>query len=179
MMELQGDLYAYSRLAGLKSLQGDPQGAIMDLIRAIQAGIAQGRPQESIAWAQWQLGNEYQALGKLTAAEAQYTAALATAPRYYRALAGLAQVRVVQERYQEAVALYQQAIDILPLPDYVAALGDIYRQRGQVEEAAKQYALVEYIGALTSINKILYNSWPGYCINAVAPRRHWHLYVKH
>jgi tetratricopeptide (TPR) repeat protein len=157
MLELQGDLYAYSRLAGLKSLQGDQQGAIADLTMAIQEGLEQGRPPESIAWAQWQLGNEHLALGNLAAAETQYTAALTTVPRYYRALAGLAQARVAQERYQEAIDLYQQAIGILPLPDYVAALGDIYLQLGQAAEATKQYALVEYIGALSALNQVLYN----------------------
>jgi tetratricopeptide (TPR) repeat protein len=157
MLELQGDLYAYSRLSGLKSLRGDPQGAIADLTRAIQEGLEQGRPPESIAWAQWQLGNEHMALGNLVAAETQYSAALTTTPQYYRALAALAQVRVAQKRYQEAIDLYQQAIGILPLPDYVAALGDVYVKLGRSEDAAKQYALVEYIGAINTLNQVLYN----------------------
>lgn len=157
MIRQRQDLYAYSRLSGLKSLQGDPLGAIADLQRAIQEGQEQGRPPESIAWAQWQLGSEYFALGNLSAAESQYHAALDTAPRYYRALAGLAQVRVAQRRSEEAIALYQQALAIIPLPDYAAALGDLYTHLGRSEDARKQYALVEYIGSLTSLNKILYN----------------------
>jgi len=157
MIQRRDDLYAYSRLSGLKSVQGDPQGAIADLQRAIQEGQTQGRPHESIAWAQWQLGNEYLALGQLSAAEGQYSAALETAPRYYRALASLAQVRAAQQRSDEAIGLYQQALAIIPMPDYAAALGDIYTQLGRLEEAQKQYALVEYIGYLTALNKVLYN----------------------
>jgi tetratricopeptide (TPR) repeat protein len=157
MGQLQTDLYAYARLAGLKSLQGDPHGAIADLERALEAGQEQNLPRESRAWAQWQLGNEYLARGNVSRAEAQYSAALATVPSYYRALAGLAQVRVAQQRYQEAIDFYQQAIAIVPLPDHVAALGDIYTKIDRPEEARRQYALVEYIGLLNTRHTILYN----------------------
>jgi tetratricopeptide (TPR) repeat protein len=157
MLQLQGDLYAYSRLSGLKSLQGDTHGAIADLERAIQLGQAQDRPPESIAWAMWQLGNEYFALGMLVEAEARYVDALNTFPDYYRAVAGLAQMRAAQQRYPEAVELYRKAIAVVPLPDYVTALGDVYAKMGRLEEAQQQYALVEYIGYLNTLNKVLYN----------------------
>jgi tetratricopeptide (TPR) repeat protein len=157
MMQLQGDLYAYSRLAGLKSLTGDTEGALGDLARAVHEGQMNGRPPESIAWVQWQLGSEHFALGQRQEAETQYRAALTSSPSYYRALAGLAQVRVAQQRYPEAIALYQQAIAIIPLPEYAGALGDVYRKVGRPEEATKQYALVEYIGRLNALNQVLYN----------------------
>jgi tetratricopeptide (TPR) repeat protein len=157
MIQLQGDLYAYSRLAGLKSLRGDTDGARGDLERAVHEGQVNRRPPESIAWVQWQLGSEHFALGHLQEAETQYLAALTSYPNYYRALTGLAQVRVAQQRYPEAITLYQQAIGIIPLPDYAGALGDVYRQIGRPEEAQKQYDLVEYIGRLNALNNILYN----------------------
>jgi tetratricopeptide (TPR) repeat protein len=157
MVQLQGDLYTYSRLSALKSLHGDTAGAIADLERAIHLGQAQARPPESIAWAIWQLGNESFALGQLSAAEASYRQALSTFPNYYRALAGLAQVRAAQQRYPEALDLYRQAIALIPLPEYVAALGDVYAKLGDHEEARKQYDLVEYIGYLNALNKVLYN----------------------
>jgi tetratricopeptide (TPR) repeat protein len=157
MIALQGDLAAYSRLSGLKNLWGDAEGAIADLERAIQAGQAAGQPRESIAWAQWQLGSEHLALGRLREAETQYRTALVTFPNYYRATAGLAHVRTAQQRYDEAIALYQQAMAVVPLPEYAAALGDIYTKLGHPAEAQKQYALVEYIGLLSTLNKVLYN----------------------
>jgi tetratricopeptide (TPR) repeat protein len=157
MIQLQEDLYTYSRLSGLKSLHGNTVGAIADLERAIQLGQTQERPPESIAWAMWQLGNEAFALGRLPAAEASYLQALDTMPSYYRALAGLAQVRVAQQRYVEAVDLYRKAIAMVPLPEYAAALGDVYTQLDRPEEAQKQYDLVEYMGYLNSFNRVLYN----------------------
>jgi tetratricopeptide (TPR) repeat protein len=157
MMQLQGDLYSYSRLAGLKSLQGDTHGAIADLKQAIEAGRAHGRPSESIAWALWHLGNEHFALGHLPEAETYCLEALHTFPNYHRASAGLAQVRAAQQRYAEAIELYQKAIAVIPLPDYAAALGDVYTKMGRAEDAQKQYGLVAYIGALNTLNKVLYN----------------------
>jgi tetratricopeptide (TPR) repeat protein len=157
MIQLRGDLYSYSRLSGLKSLKGDTPGAMADLEQAIDAGRAHGRPHESIAWTLWQLGNEHFALGHLPEAETKYLEALHTFPNYYRASAGLARVRAAQQHYAEAIALYQQAIAVIPLPDYAAALGDVYTKMGRVEDAQKQYDLVAYIGYLNTLNRVLYN----------------------
>ncbi len=157
MIQIQKDLHSYSRLAGLRSMRGQTKAAIEDLERAIQDGHTSGHPKESVAWVQWQLGNEYLALGKLKEAEAQYLEALKTYPNYYRASAGLAQVRTAQQRYPEAIELYQKALAIIPLPEYAGALGDVYTKVGRFQDAKKQYDLVEYIGELNALNHILYN----------------------
>ena len=157
MVQLQGDLYAYSRVAALKSLQGDTAGAVAALETAIHLGQARERPAESLAWAIWQLGNEHLARGGLSAAESHYLKSLDRFPGYYRAFAGLAQVRAAQQRDPEAIALYQQAMTIVPLPEYAAALGDVYAKQGHAGEAQKQYDLVEYIGGLNTLNSVLYN----------------------
>jgi tetratricopeptide (TPR) repeat protein len=157
MMELDQSLYSYSRLAGLKTLRGDTSGATADLTRAIAAGKALAQPAESIAWAEWQLGSDYFAIGNLEEAEKYYERSLKTYPAYYRALAGLAQVRTAQKRYEEGVSLYEKAIEILPMPEYAAALGDLYAKTEKRKKAKEQYDLVEYIGRLNAINQILYN----------------------
>lgn len=157
MIELDESLYSYSRLAGLKSVRGDLAGAIADLERAIAIGKATKQPAESIAWTEWQLGMEYFGAGKLHQAEENFAAALERLPNYYRALAGLAQVRGAERRYDEAITLYQKAIGVLPMPEYIAGLGDLYSKLGRADEARKQYALVEYIGKLSALNQALYN----------------------
>jgi tetratricopeptide (TPR) repeat protein len=157
MMELWPDLYSYCRLSGAKSLQGDPGGAIEDLHRAIELGRARRHPPESVAWAQWQLAGEQMAIGNLAEAEARNVEALESYPNYHRALAGLAEVRAAQRRYSEAIDLYRRALAIIPMPGYAAALGDLYAKTGGHDDARKQYELVEYIGRLNSLNKVLYN----------------------
>jgi tetratricopeptide (TPR) repeat protein len=157
MMELEKNLYSYSRLAGLKSQRGDTTDAMADLEAAIAAGKATKQPAESIAWAEWQLGMDQFALGDLRQAEAFFSQSFESYPNYYRALAGMAQVRAAEKRYDEAIELYQKAIAILPMPDYVAGLGDIYRKIGRPELAKRQYDLVEYIGRLSALKQILYN----------------------
>jgi tetratricopeptide (TPR) repeat protein len=157
MMQQEASLYSYSRRAGLKSLRGDSSGAMADLERAVAAGKAAKQPAESIAWAQWQLGSDRFNLGDLQKAESYYRQSLATYPNYYRALAGLAQVRAAQQRYDEAIDLYGQAVAILPMPEYIAARGDLYKRIGKSIEARKQYELVETIGKLSALNQALYN----------------------
>jgi tetratricopeptide (TPR) repeat protein len=157
MMTLKESLSSYSRRSGMKSLKGDASGAIADVKTAIELGKQEEQPKESIAWAQWQLGAEYYAIGKLAGAENEYLQALETYPKYYRSLAGLAQVRAAQERYPEAIELYREAINTVPMPEYVAALGDVHAKSGNQNEARKQYELVEYIGQLSALNKALYN----------------------
>jgi len=157
MIELEQSLYSYSRRAGLKSMRGDTTGAIADLERAVALGKAAQQPSESIAWAEWQLGVEHFAIGDLRKAERSFQQSLDSYPNYYRGLAGIAQLRFAQKKYEDAIALYERAIGILPMPDYIAALGDIYTLTGRRERARQQYELVEYIGRLNEINKVLYN----------------------
>ena len=157
MIELEQSLYSYSRRAGLKSMRGDNAAATADLERAVALGKAARQPSESIAWTEWQLGMEYFAIGDLSKSQEYFQQSLESYPNYYRALASLAQLRFAQKQYGDAIKLYEKAIAILPMPDYVAALGDIYARSGRREEAQRQFELVEYIGRLNEINKVLYN----------------------
>ena len=94
---------------------------------------------------------------KQALAENAYLAALEYCPGYYRALGGLAKVGAAQGRYLDAIKLYNQAIAKVPYPEYAAALGDIYRQLGQLDNAKKQYDLVEFIAYLSQVNRQIHN----------------------
>lgn len=157
MMTLDQSLYSYSRLAGLKYLRGDVAGSMNDLRLAVAAGKRAQAPAESVAWVQWQLGSDHFGAGDLAGAEIQYGQSLESYPNYYRALAGLAQIRAAQGRYDAAIELYRKAIGIIPMPETIAALGDVYAKIGESDEARKQYELVEFIGKLSALNKALYN----------------------
>jgi tetratricopeptide (TPR) repeat protein len=157
MIALSADLYSFARRSGLESLRGQDAACIADLKRAVADGLQTGKPAESVAWVQWQLGNEYFRTGHLADASAQYEASLKTDPGYHRALAGMAQVRAARGDLGAAAALYTQAIAVIPMPEYAAALGDVYTMMGRADDAARQRALVEFIGRLNKLNKVLYN----------------------
>ena len=80
-----------------------------------------------------------------------------TYPNYHRALAGLAKVSAAEGHLADAIELYKQAIGVIPLPAYAAALGDVYTKAGNSAEAKKNYDLVEYIARLNTFNQSVYN----------------------
>jgi tetratricopeptide (TPR) repeat protein len=123
----------------------------------VRTAIETHMPAENIAWSQCQLGEELFLAGEISAAENAYLDSLEDCPGYYRALAGLAKVRASQGKYLDAVKLYNQAIAKVPYPEYAAALGDIYRQIGQLDDAKKQYDLVEFIAYLSQVNRQIHN----------------------
>ena len=112
---------------------------------------------ESIAWTQFTLGEEFFQAGDLNNAELADQAALRTYPGYHLALAGPAKIRSAQGRFQDSIELYRKALAVIPLPAYAAALGDVYTKVGLSAEAKKEYELVEFIGYLSALSKTVYN----------------------
>jgi tetratricopeptide (TPR) repeat protein len=146
-----------SRAAAKSFLTGDTKAAIEHMRRAVDISVTSRMPKESIAWSQFTLGENYFQFGDLTNAKAAYADALKTYPDYHRALAGLAKVAAAEGRLSDAIAMYEKAISVIPLPAYAAALGDVQAKAGNTVEAKKQYDLVEYIGRLNTFNQTVYN----------------------
>jgi tetratricopeptide (TPR) repeat protein len=146
-----------SRIAYLRFLHGDSAGAIGLLKNAIIAALQANMPRENLAWLYFELGERYFQSGDLENAALSYRSGLAADPAHYRSLGGLAKVRVAQGDFEESIQLYQRSIAILPFPVYVEELGDVYRKLGRQKEAQQQYDLVEYIGHLSALNRVLAN----------------------
>jgi tetratricopeptide (TPR) repeat protein len=87
----------------------------------------------------------------------QFEQALREAPDYHLAIAGLARARAAQGETTAAIDLYERAVAIVPQPDYLAALGDLYRLDGQTRQAQDEYGTVEVIAELAAINRQVYN----------------------
>lgn len=145
-----------TRQAGLCFIQGKPQEAIAHMQAALAKDVEAGLPRENLAWSQFSLGELYFGGGNLAEAEKWYQAALTTFPGYHRANAWLGQLRASQGLYAEAADLYRKAIAVIPLPAYVAALGDIESKQGHAAEAAKQYSVVDFIAKLSALNQQLF-----------------------
>jgi tetratricopeptide (TPR) repeat protein len=157
MIALKSDLYSYSRRSGLETIKGQNDAAIADLDRAIAVGIQTNEPPEGVAWAQVMLAQDYFLMGKLDDASTAGTAAFRTYPTYHRALAILGQVRAAQGKLDESVDFYRRAINIVPLPEYAAALSDVYTKLNRPKDAQEQRQLVEFIARLNVLNRVLYN----------------------
>lgn len=146
-----------SRLAYLSFIRGDGSDAIRLMKTAVIEGAEAAIPSENLAWLYYELGEFSTQVSDVEAADEAYRAALNIHPGDYRALAGLAKLRANHGRDDDAVLLYKKAIAVVPMPIFVAELGDLYTKMGNRAEARKQYELVEYIGKLGSINQVLHN----------------------
>ncbi|MGA7807707.1 tetratricopeptide repeat protein, partial [Bradyrhizobium sp.] len=128
-----------SRTSYLRFVSGDTVGAIRLMKSAVAAGTEARLPAENLAWLYYELGEYGFQAGDIAAANNAYLAALNIHPGDYRALAGLGKLSGNQGRYAEAIKLYQAAIAVVPMPLYVAELGDLYTKAGNPAEAAKQF----------------------------------------
>ncbi len=155
MMDIKPGPAAYTRAAYLRQLHGNIRGAIQMMQFALDA--ANPRDRENLAWIRVQIGNLYFSRGDLPGAETQYAAALRVYPGYFYGLAGLGGVRGAQGRFDDAVRLYEESLAVIPLPVVAEALGDLLVRMGRQEEAERQFSLVEYIGRLTRLNRVVYN----------------------
>jgi tetratricopeptide (TPR) repeat protein len=145
-----------SRVAYLRFLRGDAQGAIKLMRDAIALATTLRLPAENVAWSEYQLGEICFKSGDIPDAEHAYRTGLLIDPNSYRNLAGLGEVRTAQERYSEAIALYQKALAVVPFPAFAAALYDLDMQAGRPADARKQLELIEFIAKLNPINERLF-----------------------
>ncbi|MBI4551519.1 MAG: tetratricopeptide repeat protein [Candidatus Latescibacteria bacterium] len=151
MVNLRPDLSSYSRVSHVRELFGDVEGAIQAMKSAVAAG---GPAAENTQWCRVQLGHLYFNSGQLDEAVAEYQQAVATLPNYVHALAGLARVLAARKDYEGAIILYTKAVESVPLPEYVIALGDVYQAAGQTAKAAQQYELVRAMEQLYRANGV-------------------------
>lgn len=151
MSALKPSLAAYTRIAYARELLGDTRGAEAAFRLAVDAATGQREP---LAWTHVQLGKLYFGEGRLAPAARQYRFALAVLPGYVYALDALAYVEAARGRPDRAIALERQASNVIPLPQFVGALGDLYRADGRTREAREQYALVAAIDRLQRANGV-------------------------
>ena len=106
------------------------------------------------AWVETQLGKLAWTRGRVAEAESHYRTALSVFPGYVYALEQLALVQEAKGRHRAARSLARRAADVLPLPQTVATLGDLYARHGRPRAAHQQYALVDVIQRLLVANGV-------------------------
>ena len=141
MVDSRPDTASYSRIAHIRSLYGDTQGAIEAMSDAVKsAGAA-----ENAAWCRVHLGVDLINVGKLAEGERQFDLALQDLPGFYQALAAKARSREMAGDYDRAIQLYKESKERVPQPDTIMALGDLYQSLGRVDDARKEYGFLATI----------------------------------
>ena len=151
MIDLKPSLASYSRVSYARELTGDLDGSIEAMRLALDAAAGD---REGYAWTAVQLGKLYWLRGDGDQAAQLYRNALAVFPGYVYALDALAPVEAGRGRIQRAITLERQAVDSIPLPQFVAQLGDLYARAGRPARARAQYATVRAIQRLLAANGI-------------------------
>jgi tetratricopeptide (TPR) repeat protein len=151
MASIQPGLSSYARISHARQLLGDIPGAISAMQLAVDASEGQG---EANAWTHVQLGLIYLSVGRFRAAAAQDRQALWVFPDYAYALDALARAEAGLGRYRSAIRFEQEAMNRVPLPQYVSTLGDLYAATGHSQLAQKQYALIGVIQRLLVANGV-------------------------
>jgi tetratricopeptide (TPR) repeat protein len=138
MLGLDLDMTTLARASYLAELRGQLPTALAAMRRA--AG-APGLAPENTAYVQALLGNLLVYGGDPDAARAAYEAALALVPSHAPSLAGLGRLAVGAGRLSNAIAHFERAAAIVPLPEYVIALGDAQTAAGDQAAAVRSYDL--------------------------------------
>jgi tetratricopeptide (TPR) repeat protein len=138
MFGLSSELSTLARVSYLAELRGHLKAALSAMH---QAAASPGLAPENTAYVDALLGNLLVFSGDPIAATHAYEAALELVPGHAPSLAGQGRLAVGAGRLDDAIALFQRAADIVPLPEYVIALGDAQTAAGHSDEAAKSYQL--------------------------------------
>jgi tetratricopeptide (TPR) repeat protein len=133
-----GNLPALTRAAHLRELFGETEGAyeLLELAHQSTAPTETGE----LAWILTQMGHLRLASGSTDAAEKLLQQALISSPSFPAALENLAQVRITQKRYAEAVVLFQQCYEAAPRTDHLYQLAEALQLAGRNAEAEKVFA---------------------------------------
>jgi tetratricopeptide (TPR) repeat protein len=145
MVDLRPDMQSYSRVAYMRWLKGDLDGAIEAARMAARA--ASPLDPESASWSLVRLGLYYLQAGSIADAKVACDSALSFSPDYPAALLLRNRMLLAAGQPAEAVAPVQRAADRNPLPEFQWALADTLRAAGRTDEAVMVEAKLKQTGA--------------------------------
>ena len=138
MFALSDDLSTLARVSYLAELRGNLDVALSAMRMAADSP---GLAPENTAFVQALLGNLLVYSGDPEGAAEAYGIALDLVPAHAPSLAGQARLAIGAGDLDEAIELLERASQIVPLPEYVIALGDTRAAAGQTDAAAEAFAL--------------------------------------
>ncbi len=138
MIDLRPGLASFARVSYLRELYGDLPGALQAME---QAAAEAGPTPENYAYVTVLVGNLRSLNGDRQGAAEAYESALAAFPNYAPALAAQGRLAVGESDLPTAIARFKAAADIVPLPEYVIALGEAEQASGDQAAANQDFAL--------------------------------------
>lgn len=145
------------RLARLAWLRGDVPGAVSLSASADASASTAGLGGVDLAWYRSYRGQLELETGRYSEAIDLYRSAVRMAPRYHLSRAGLGRALAAAGRTAGSIRQYRVAVDLLPDPGYLAALGDLYVLVGRPADAREQFDTVRAIATLARVNRQIYN----------------------
>jgi tetratricopeptide (TPR) repeat protein len=155
-----GNLPGLTRAAYLRELFGDVDGALELMAMAYQS--TSPAQTEDCAWILTQIAHLHLTVGRLKPAEDSLRQALTMFPGYHYALGQLANVRIIQKRYPEAVEFLRQRYQAAPHAENLYALAESLELAGRTAEAKDAFAqferqsLAESVKADNSNHELVY-----------------------
>ncbi len=142
MLDLRaGNIPGLTRAGYLRELHGNLPGALQ--LMQIAYDATPTTENEDRAWTLTQMAHLNFVAGDLARAEKYANGALGLFPDYHYALGTLAQVRIAQKRYDEAVTLLSIRYAAAAHAENLYALAEALELAGQTEEAKKDFAEFE------------------------------------
>ncbi|MGZ4396565.1 MAG: tetratricopeptide repeat protein [Gaiellaceae bacterium] len=151
MVSIKPSVSSLARVSYARELLGRVGPALQAMELAASAATGD---REAWAWTHAQHGLLNLSVGRARAAQREAREALTIFPGYYLALDAMAQSQAALGRLQTATAYERQAVNAIPLPQYVAFLGDLERVTGHGREARQEYALIGAIERLLAANGV-------------------------
>jgi tetratricopeptide (TPR) repeat protein len=138
MLAVRADLSTLARASYVAELHGKLDVAL----RAMQGAAATpGLAPENVAYVDALLGNLLVYSGDRAGAATAYARALALVPAHAPSLSGQGRLAVGSGDLDTAIALFQRAADVLPLPEYVIALAEAQAAAGMAAAAERTVKL--------------------------------------
>jgi tetratricopeptide (TPR) repeat protein len=145
------------RLARLAWVTGDLPRAERLAAQALRLAPDNGASGAGLAFYSVFVSQVAIAAGDYVTAVAAGERAVKVAPSWHVAIAASAKALAASGDIDRAISAYRRAAAIVPLPEYLAALGDLLSISGRAAAAAEQYATVGAIARIASSQRDVYN----------------------
>lgn len=145
------DLSSLARFSYVRELHGELDRAVITMEAAADSP---GATPENTAYVTALLGNLLVYTGRPDEARQAYERALDLVPEHAPSIAGLGRLAVGEGDLPTAIALFERASRILPLPEYVVALGEAQVRTGLADDARTNFELARAMIQLFRANGV-------------------------